>query len=561
MRIPRFKAAIAAAAAAALVLAGCAESDRESDDDDAGVNTDATLIFGAAGEALTLDPTFASDGETIRVARQIYDTLLQVAPGTADIEPALATSWEADESGTEWTFELREGVQFHDGTEFNAEAVCYNFDRWHNLEGVAQEPSMSYYWQQMSGGFAENEPDRDDLGEPAYESCEPAGDLTAVVNLTRVTSRFPSLLVLPPFAMHSPTALEEHDASNVTGTAGEPDWPPYSLEHPTGTGPFVFESWDAANQEITLVRNEDYWGEPATIGTLIFKAIPDETARRQALVAGEIHGYDLPSPADWDALESEGMNLGVRETPVNLLYVAITQDGHEALEDIRVRQAIAHALNRQGLVDALMPEGAEVATQFQPPNLEGWNPDVPTYDYDPERAIDLLSEAGYEEGELELDFYWPTEVTRPYMPSPRSMIELFQQDLEGVGIVVNAVSLPWSPEYLADVQGGEADLHFLGWTGDYPEAYNFIGTWFARDLPQWGYEYPELWDRMSEADQTVDAEERFVIYEELNAMIMEFLPGVPISHMPNGIVFAPTVEGVQVSPLADERFFTAQVSE
>jgi peptide/nickel transport system substrate-binding protein len=559
MRIPRFKAVIAAAAAAALVLAGCAESERG--DDDAGVDTDATLIFGAAGEALMLDPTFASDGETNRVARQIYDTLLAVEPGTTDIVPGLATSWEPDESGLVWTFELRDDVTFHDGTPFNAEAVCVNFDRWHNLEGLAQEPSMSYYWQQMSGGFANNEPDRADLGEPAYDSCEATGEFTAVVTMTRVTSRFPSLLVLSPFGMHSPAALEEHDASNVTGSAGEPDWPAYALEHPTGTGPFMFQSWDRANQEITLVRNDNYWGEPASIGQLIFKAIPDETARRQALFAGEIHGYDLPSPADWDALESEGMNLGTRDTPVNLLYVAITQNSHEALEDIRVRQAIAHALNRQGLVDALMPEGAEVATQFQPPNLPGWNADVPTYEYDPDRAVDLLAEAGYGEGELELDFYWPTDVTRPYMPSPRSMIELFQQDLEDVGVVVNAVSLPWSPEYLADVQAGEADLHFLGWTGDYPDAYNFIGTWFARDLPQWGYSYPELWDRMAEADQTADAEERYGIYEELNAMIMEFLPGVPISHMPNGIVFAPNVEGVDVSPLNQEQFRTAQVQE
>src|SRR5690606_7644474 len=142
-------------------------------------------------------------------------------------------------------------------------------------------------------------------------------------------------------------------------------------------------------------------------------------ARRQALLSGDIQGYDLPSPADWDALESAGMNLGVREVPVNLLYVAFTQDSHPALQDLRVRQAIAHALNREGLVRALMPEGAQVATQFQPPNLPGWNPNVPTYDYDPDRARQLLADAGYEEGELELDFYWPTDVTRPYMPSPR----------------------------------------------------------------------------------------------------------------------------------------------
>lgn len=555
MRKSRFRAGVAAAAVAALTLSACA-----GDGDDPGSeqpDDDAHFIFGTAGEALTLDPTFVSDGESIRVARQIYDTLIQLRPGTTEIEGALATDWEPNEDGTEWTFTLREGVAFHDGTEFNADAVCYNFDRWHNLEGVGQDPSMSYYWQQMSGGFANNEPGRDDLGEPNYVSCEATDDMTAVINLRQASSKFPALLVLQPFSMHSPGALEQYNADDVSGTSDEPTWPEYN-ENPTGTGPFMFDSWDRANEEINLVRNEDYWGDPATVSRLTFKAIPDENARRQELVSGGIHGYDYPSPSDWATLESEGMNLEVRE-PLNLLYMAMTQESHEALEDIDVRRAIAHALDRQALVNAILPEGAEVATQFQPPALPGWNPDVPTYEYDPETARDLLSQAGYEEGELELTFYWPTEVTRPYMPDPQSIAELLIANLEDVGIVIEPVSLPWSPQYLADVQEGEADLHLLGWTGDYPDAYNFLGTWHSRYLPQWGYRNEELFDAMAEADAEPDPAVRETLYQELNAMIMEFLPGVPISHTPPAIVFAPDVSGVVPGPLADERFYTAEI--
>lgn len=559
MRVNRFKAALALAAASALLLSACAESDR--DEPEAGANTDATFIFGAEGEITALDPTYTSDSISSRLNGQIYDTLVRLKAGTVELEPSLAESWEPDDTGTVWTFQLRGGVTFHDGTAFNAEVVCYNFDRWHNLEpGINQSPDMSYYWQQFSGGFAENEEDRDDLGEPNYVSCEATDDLTAVITLRNPTSKMVGLLVRQQFAMHSPEALEQYDADNLGGTPAAPEWSEYAEAHPTGTGPFMFESWDRATGEITLVRNEDYWEGPATIARLIFRAIPDENARRQALLSGEIHSYDQPGPQDWATLEAEGMRLEVRDA-LNLLYIAFTQDHNVALEDIRVRQAIAHALNRQAMVDAVMAEGAEVATQFQPPILPGWNSAVPTYEYDPERASSLLAEAGYEEGELEIEFRWPTDVTRPYMPDPQSIFELFSADLEAAGITVNAVSEPWTPEYLSNVQNGQTDLHFLGWTADYPHPNNFLGTWFSRQLPQWGFDNQSIFGGLAEADSEPDEATQTAMFEQLNAEIMEYLPGIPVSHTPVAMVFAPNVTGVAASPLLDERFNTAQISE
>jgi peptide/nickel transport system substrate-binding protein len=547
-------------AAALLVLAGCAESGRDDDDDDTGADTDATLVFGTEGEIKSLDPVWSSDGVTMRVARQSLETLVVLEPGTTDMVGLLAESWESDETGAVWTFQLREGVTFHDGTEFNAEAVCFNFDRQHNLPpGLPQDPDMTYYWQVFSGGFAENEEGRDDLGDPIYVSCEATDDLTAVITLAHATSKFPGLFVLPIFAIQSPTALQEFDADAVSGEADAPVWPSYATEHVTGTGPFKFESWDQAAQEVTLVRNDDYWGEPAGVGRLVFRAIPDENARRQALISGEIQCYDLPRPADWETLEAEGMNLQIRQ-PANLLYLAFTQTANEALEDIRVRQAIAHALDRQAMVDAVMPEGAEVATQFTPPSFAGWNADVPTYDYDPDAARALLEEAGYGEGELTIRFYSPTDVTRPYMPDPQAIFELFVGDLEDVGIVVEPVQESWTPDYLAHVLNGEADAHFLGWTADYADTYNFIGTWFAGPDPQWGFEDEAFFGRMAEADAEPDAQTRYALYEQLNAEIMEFLPGVPISNTPPGIVCAPNVTEVPANPLQDERFDPVEIT-
>ena len=199
-----------------------------------------------------------------------------------------------------------------------------------------------------------------------YASCAASDAGDAVVKLTRYTSKFPSILGLPSFSMQSPTALEavrrqQRGRPRVTPSSTRPT----PLEHPTGTGPFKFQAYDKANNTVTLVRNDDYWGEKAKSKTLIFKIIPDETARKQELQAGTIDGYDLPNPADWDALKSAGFNVAIRPA-FNILYLGMTQGNNPALSDLKVRQAIAYALNRQQFVDSQLPEGANVAPIFYP---------------------------------------------------------------------------------------------------------------------------------------------------------------------------------------------------
>lgn len=550
MRARRLSAALMTAAVASLALVACAESER------GGGETQDTLIFGAANDPKVLDPALASDGETFRVTRQIFETLVQPELGGAEIVPGLATSWEPDETGTVWTFHLKEGVKFHDGTDFNAEAVCYNFDRWYNFSGLMQSPDISYYWQAVFGGFAQNEDPA--LGDSLYESCEASDTYTAVITTTRVTSAFPAALALAAFSISSPTALEQYDADGITGDSAEnATYPEYGMAHPVGTGPYRFVSWDSANQTVTLERFEDYHGEPAKIKNLIFRGIGDLNARKLALRSGEIHGYDLVAPEDVPILRSEGFNVLTRPA-FNILYLAMNQSGNPALADIRVRQAIAHAVNREAIVTSLYPEGSEVASNFMPPSLPGHNANVTTYDYDVDQAKALLAEAGYETG-LTLRFYYPTDVSRPYMPDPTAIFELMSADLQAVGITIEPVPLPWSPDYLAAVQApGDHDLHLLGWTGDYADAYNFIGTFFARPTGEWGFDNPELFAAFEAADSEPDYDTRNGMYEEINATLADFLPGVPIVHAPPSLVLAPNVTGLAPSPLTDERFYTVE---
>jgi peptide/nickel transport system substrate-binding protein len=554
--------ALAAAALTTLSMAACASSDRDgSSSEDA--ESGGTFVFGTAGEPTVLDPAFAQDGESFRVSRQIFDGLLTTEPGTADLAPALAESYEASDDGLTYTFDLRGGVTFSDGTDFDADAVCANFDRWFNFTGLAASPAASVYWQDNFGGFADT-PDTPSL----YSGCEASDASTAVITLTAVTSKFPAVLSLPSFSIQSPTALEQYDADDLGGNGDALSYPSYGLEHPTGTGPFVLESWDRGNGVVTLTRNPDYWGDPAGVEEIVFRSIPDGNTRRQELQAGSIDGYDLVAPADYDTLTGDGFQVLPRD-PFNVLYLGINggnvpgTTANPALQDIRVRQALAYAIDRETIVNSLLPEGAEEAIEFVPPAVDGWTDDVTTYDYDPDRARQLLTEAGALGTTLR--FYYPTDVSRPYLPDPGAMYEVISQNLTDAGFTIEPTALTWSPDYLNAVQAGQADIHLLGWTGDYNDAYNFIGTFFAEKengqaKAEFGaFSSSEIFSALATADGEPDPDARTADYQEANRVIMDYLPAVPISHAPNALVVAEGVEGLVPSPLSAEDFSTVTV--
>ncbi|MDA2807315.1 ABC transporter substrate-binding protein [Nocardiopsis suaedae] len=543
----RLLAPAAAAAALALAAAGCAQSERDTGGDP---NETQPLIFAGTGDPRSLDPALANDGETFRVTRQVMETLLVHESGGTEIQGGLAESWEQSEDGTEWTFHLREGVTFHDGEPLDAEAVCANFDRWYNFTGDYQSSNQTYYWQNVFGGFAENEDD--ELPESIYDSCTAEDGLTPVITLTESSAAFPGGFTLSSFGIMSPASIEAVADQEVGGEEGAPVLPEYSQEAGAiaGTGPYTYGEWDHDAQEVTLERNDDYWGEPAGIKTVIIKTISEESARRQALEAGDVHGYDLVAPADVQPLKDAGFQVPQRDV-FNILYMAYNQEASEELEDPEVRRALAHAVDRQRIVDTILPEGAQVATQFIPETVEGWSPDVATYDYDPDRARELLEEAGQED--LTIDFCYPTEVTRPYMPAPKDIFDVIQSDLKDAGITVEADSKPWD-EYIPHTDSGNCSLYLLGWTGDYNEAYNFLGTWFGGYDSAWGFRDDEVFEAMETVASEPDPEARVGLYQDANEIIMDYLPGLPISHSPPSIVFSPDVEPPAASPLTQERF-------
>ena len=549
MRLKRLVRILPLAAMALVLVAGC------GGDDGGGGGGGGELVFGTASDPVVLDGALVSDGESLRALDQMFEGLVTLKEGGTDIVPGLAESWESDDAGTAWTFKLRSGVKFHDGTDFNAEAVCFNFDRWYNFKGPFQLESATYYWQTVFGGFS------DGKKESLYKSCEATDETTVVLNLTKPSASFLGALALTNFTFASPDALQKYgaDKGSVDEETGFKPTGTYGTEHPTGTGPFKFESWTRGDR-LVMVRNDDYWGEKAKLERLIFRPISDNAARLQALQNGEIQGYDLVEPQDIQTIEGDD-SLQVLDRPAfNVGYVTINQKV-KPFDQLEVRQAVAAGLDRQAVVDNFYAGRGEVAKEFMPPSLFGYADDVQTYTYDPAKAKSLLQKAGVQMP-LQVDFWYPTDVSRPYMPDPKRNFEAFAASLNKSGFKVVPHSAPWSPDYVGRVNDGKAGaLNLIGWTGDYGDPDNFIGTFFQAPSTQWGFENEEIFNTLNKAEVETDEAKRTELYQEANREIMKFLPGVPYVHTEPALAFSANVKGYVPSPVSLVQFSIVSIEE
>ena len=545
MKFPRGWALIVlGAAVATLSLAGAGAAAVR------GESANTTLIYAGSSDPTFLDPILDSDGESFRVTKQIFEGLVDLKPGTTLIIPKLATSWSVNKSGKVWTFNLRHGVKFHDGTPFNAKAVCYNFDRWYNFKGPFQSAGATYYYQAIFQGFKTNE--GSNLKPPLYQSCKAKGRYKALVTLTAKNGPFLPALSLSSFSMQSPAALKKYDADSATINNGT--FTPtgtYAFQHPTGTGLFVFSSW-TVKQKVVLLRNDHYWGKKPRLKQLVIVPISDNSARLQALQTGEVNAMDLLQPQDVAKVQDDSKLTTKSRPPFNVAYVTINQK-HAPFDKLSVRQAVAYGLNRQAVVNTFYAGRAQVANEFMPPSLFGYAKDVVKYSFNPTKAKQLLQQAGLTLP-VPVDFYYPTGVSRPYMPDPQGIFQIFSNSLEQSGFKVIPHSLPWRPDYVAAVNGGNAgDLNLIGWTGDYGDPDDFLGVFFKNVNPQWGFTNAALTALLNKGAAEVNLKKRIAIYQQANRMIMkDILPGVPYAHTRPPLATQKSVKGYIPSPAGSD---------
>jgi peptide/nickel transport system substrate-binding protein len=514
-----------------------------------------TLVFASSADPVALDGALISDGESGRVVIQIYQGLVGLKPGTTIVVPSLATSWKSSAAGKAWTFSLRKNVKFSDGTPFNAAAACFNFNRWYNFTGSFQNPSATYYWQTIFGGFKTYDAKSGAPKGSLFKSCKVVNSSTITINLTSPSASFLAGLSLPSFSMGSPTAEQKYganqgsvDASGVFHPTGT-----YATQHPTGTGPFMLQSWTRGDK-LVLVRNPNYWGPPAKLSTLIFKPIADNAARLQALQNGEIQGYDLVEPQDIGTIKSDSNLKLLSRPPFNVGIVGMNQS-MPPMNNIKVRQAVAYGLDRASVVKAFYGGRGVVAKEFQPPSLFGYSNSVKQYPYNPAKSRALLKAAGLKLP-VKINFWYPTSVSRPYMPDPQKNFEAFSASLTKAGFKIVPHAAPWNPDYLGGVQDGKAQVYLYGWTGDFGDPDDFAGVFFRTPQKQWGFNNPAIFNILTKARDESNLNKRIALYKQANNMIMNFLPGVPYVHTSPALAFQKNVNGYVPSPV-DIQFFSS----
>jgi peptide/nickel transport system substrate-binding protein len=496
-----------------------------------------TLVFAKGGDAIGLDPGDTPDNESSAIWGNIFESLTKFKAGSTEVEPCLATSWDISTDALVYTFHLRQGVKFQDGTPFNADAVVFTYERY-------LDPNNPYH----SYGTWEN-----------WEWC-----VSQVSKVEKVDDYTVNITLSTPFA---PFLGALATAGGIVSPANCEKWKDQWIAHPVGTGPFTFVEW-VKGDHITLAKNNDYWGAKPKIDTLIFRVIQDPSQRLLALQKGEVQGMEFPNATDLDKI-SQDSTLQLLEQPgLTISYLSLnvgtdTPGFQKPFGDLRVRQAIAYAINKQAIVDQIF-QGTAVALKTDiPPTLWGYNDSIQDYEYNPTKAKELLREAGYPNGfKTQL---WTIPIARPYLPDPQKVAVAIQADLKAIGIDAEIVTYDWST-YFHKVDNGEQPMNIAGWICDYPDPDDFLYVLFDSDHATVGtasnfsfYRNPEVHKLNMQAQRIVDQTQRAELYKQVQTIIHNDVPNVPLASVKQIVVLSKNVKGFVLYPIGRYYFDTVTI--
>lgn len=424
------------------------------------------IVVGLVLEPPHLDPTSNAAAAIDEVVyANVFEGLTRFGPN-GDILPALAESWDVSEDGLTYTFHLAQGVAFHDGSAMTAEDVVFSLDRARGADSVNAQKFLF-----------------EDI-----EAVEAADETTVVVTLARPNGSFPFNMAWGDAVIVAPESAE----TNAT--------------NPVGTGPFRLEGWRQGDS-IALVRNEDYWGEPALLERATFRFISDPTAAFAAMMAEDVDAFPVfPAPETLGQLEADPRFEVVVGTTEGETILAMN-NRREPLDNVLVREAISHAIDRQAVIDgAMFGYGTPIGTHFAP-HHPAYTDLTELSAYDPERSRELLAEAGVEGLRLSLALPPPVYARRGG--------EIIAAQLRDIGIETEIINVEWA-QWLEQVFGnGDFDLTVISHTE--PMDIEIYG----REDYYFGYGEPEFQEIWNELNRTTDAEARNVILGNLQRNISE----------------------------------------
>lgn len=475
------------------------------------------------GDPATLDPARVSDIYGLAVAQQMFDGLVEFDQ-TLTIVPALAEYWKATRDGLTWTFTLRKGVKFHHGLEVTAEDVVYSLTR---LLDPRVKSSAADLFANIQGAREFRE------GRATTVSGLTALDASTVrIVLDEAQTPLVSILAVGHVKIvPRKRAAEQGEAFGLA---------------PVGTGPFRFERWERG-KEIVLAANPDYFAGAPRLARVVYRIFPGEQMATMfdEFRKGELEDSPVPMK-DYPTLLASTRSIHVKRPMFSVRFLGLNTRV-KPLSDVRVRQALIYALDRQAIIEEVTRGRFTLARGILPPGTLGYNPQLGGYAHDPARARELLAEAGYPEGRGlgRLTIWSSVKLEREHA--------LIVQHLAAVGVQAEFKYMTDWPQYSRMLAGGQAPVFQYAWFADVPDPDNFLFKLFFSKSPRnyTGYANAQLDALLVRARNELDPQRRVELYRRAEQLVMNEAVVIPFFHYTYERVFQPYVKSIEVSGLGD----------
>ncbi|MGH7450077.1 MAG: ABC transporter substrate-binding protein [bacterium] len=479
-----------------------------------------SLRYGIPQDPLSLDPATTTDLYYYQIAFNIFETLIAIDWEKAEFVPRLATSWQIDSTRTRWTFSLKRNIVFHDGNPLNAEAVKVSLERQFD----ANSPYFRKNQTDTYGHFAFN----------MIKEVRAVNDSTIQFILKYSFPAFLDNLATPNLAaIVSPRALEKFGENFG--------------RHPTGTGPFQFEGWEPDSQ-IVIKKFSRYWGKPPQLDEVIYKIIPSLETKLQQLKSGELEVMSGLSASSVDQLY---LTPGTKVVELAMIGTVLLGFNCQAypFSKVKMRRAIAYALDKKAIVFAASRGLAVVAKGPLPPLTQGYDPTLMDLPYEPQQAKALLQSTGYQKGTVvRLSCFTQTDTLRLEV-----LIQGIKDYIEKIGMAVDLdLYNDWQAYRKNVLVDGKSQLFRDGWTGYTRHPDNFLYPLFHSQSTHnfFKYKNPEVDSLLEQARRTPDEPTQRVLYRRIQEIIMQDVPAVFISHPKAVYAIRDRVKNFRVDPLA-----------
>lgn len=460
-----------------------------------------TLVVGILSDPVSLDPHRATDIVGAAIVSNVCEGLVRLKPGGARPEAALATAW-ATLDGRAWTFTLREGVRFHDGAPFDADAVVAN------LESLRRERAF---------------PGR----------AERVGPHVVAITLEKPNAALLATLSQPFYSLQSPASLGQG--------------------RPVGTGPFRFSP--SRPGALELSAHAGYWGGAPRLARVLFLRLRNQDALLSALLGGQV---DVTSAVGQEhvARLRENPELALEsQTGLSIAFLSLNNQ-RAPFSDRRVRQALARAVDRDNLVTRALGGHGVPARNPIPPSLFGYGAFTKELILDRPAARRLLAEAGFPQG-LETTLL-AVDSPRPYLPTPLLLAERIREDLAQVGVRATLRQVASWAEYVERGSRGEYDMMVLGWQADSTDPNDFLSALVSSEAVgrtnRSRYHSPAMDSLLKRGRMAADPEERVAIYREAQELFQRDMPWIPLYHVSVFTASRRTVKGLALGPTGVLRY-------